>query len=180
MFLVLSCVRYKRADYLVPAYPGAALFVACFLRRWRPDLPLKLAPAVIVLSAMAWWGRVEFVVPRDEGRLEQRSFARRVREEAPSPRPVLLFQTEAHALAFHLGKPVRTVVHWHELQTILASGPHHVVMPVPHSLVWRTALAGVELEEAARNAEGHEKPLVLFRSRAAVRKTTGAESVSSR
>src|SRR5262249_30229361 len=29
MFSVLSCVSFKRADYLLPAYPGAALFVGC-------------------------------------------------------------------------------------------------------------------------------------------------------
>src|SRR4029077_14922427 len=37
--LVLSCASFKRGDYLLPAYPGAALFLGCVFaneeRRWR-------------------------------------------------------------------------------------------------------------------------------------------------
>src|SRR5262249_49575453 len=29
MVVVLSCARFKRADYLLPAFPGAALFIGC-------------------------------------------------------------------------------------------------------------------------------------------------------
>ena len=39
VMLVLSCARFKRADYLLPAYPGAALFLGSIFaneeRRWR-------------------------------------------------------------------------------------------------------------------------------------------------
>jgi 4-amino-4-deoxy-L-arabinose transferase-like glycosyltransferase len=34
MLAVLSCARFKRADYLLPAYPGAALFLGCMFVRW--------------------------------------------------------------------------------------------------------------------------------------------------
>jgi hypothetical protein len=34
MLLVLSCARFKRADYLLPAYPGLALFLGCMGERW--------------------------------------------------------------------------------------------------------------------------------------------------
>jgi hypothetical protein len=174
MLFVLSCSRYKRADYLVPAYPGAALFLSCVLVRWRPAGLPRLAPAVVLLSGLAWWVRVEFVMPRYEARLEQQTFARRIREEAPSPQPVLLFQTEAHALAFHLGKPVRTVIHWHELQAILSEQTCHVVIPAPQANAWREQLPGIELVEVARNGDEHEKPMVLFRSRLDSRTTTTA------
>lgn len=32
--LLLSCFRFKRADYLLPAYPGAALFLGCVVEQW--------------------------------------------------------------------------------------------------------------------------------------------------
>jgi hypothetical protein len=172
MLLVLSCSRYKRADYLVPAYPGAALFLGCVLVRLRPMVVPRLAPGVVCLSGLVWWGRVEFVMPGYEPRLEQRTFARRIREEAPTPQPVLLFQTEAHALAFHLGRPVRTVIHWHELQACLDNSSQYVVMPARQAEEWRGYLRDTELVEVGRNIAGHEKPMVLFRSRPDVRTTT--------
>src|SRR5207248_623155 len=41
--LVLSCAAFKRGDYLLPAYPGAALFLGSIFsneeRRWRDARP---------------------------------------------------------------------------------------------------------------------------------------------
>ncbi len=34
VFALLSCARFKRADYLVPAYPGAALFLGAVFSAW--------------------------------------------------------------------------------------------------------------------------------------------------
>jgi 4-amino-4-deoxy-L-arabinose transferase-like glycosyltransferase len=34
MFLILSCVQFKRSDYLLPAYPGLALFLGSVGERW--------------------------------------------------------------------------------------------------------------------------------------------------
>jgi hypothetical protein len=190
MFVVLSCARYKRADYLVPAYPGAALFLGCTLCRWcrhapkerrqgdketrgqeeRFCPPISLSPCLLVslspcllVSAFGWWVRVEFTLPAAEPGREHRSFARVVRRHVPTPRPILLFRTEAHALAFHVGAPVRVLRHWDELDRC-AEG--HVVMPVAIAAAWRKSLQRVTLEEVARNTDGvtgHEKPLVLFR-----------------
>ncbi len=176
MLVVLSCARYKRADYLVPAYPGAALFLGCTLCRWyrhQSEAPARRSPrwrfglVSIVLaggiSAVGWWVRVEITLPASEATREHHSFARVVRHHVPAPRPILLFRTEAHALAFHVGAPVRMLRHWDELDRC-ADG--HVVMPVATAAAWRQSLRSVCLEEVARNtdrAAGHEKPLVLFR-----------------
>jgi 4-amino-4-deoxy-L-arabinose transferase-like glycosyltransferase len=185
MFVVLSCARYKRADYLVPAYPGAALFLGCVLVRWWEERRerycevsrTRLVVAAMILTGLAWWVRVEFVLPRGEHRLEQASFARAVREEAPRPAPVVLFRTEAHALAFHLGKPVRTVVEWQELQRAAAARPIHVVMPVPEANQWRQHLAGMEGQQLARSAPDHEKPMVLLRLSAGGSQHSAGKSV---
>ncbi len=182
MAAVLSCARYKRADYLVPAYPGLALFLGCTLLRWYREyiqkgpfksfyLPVSLSRCLLVLvlvgSALGWWVRVAWVLPRYEARREHRSFAGVVRGHAPPPDPVYLFQTEAHALSFHLGRPVEVLLHWEQLDAL--PGPHHVVMPTAAAEQWRQHLRRARLEEVARNGDGagsHEKPLVLFRLQA--------------
>ena len=34
LILLLSLLEYKRSDYLLPAYPGAALMLGCVAERW--------------------------------------------------------------------------------------------------------------------------------------------------
>ena len=34
VLVILSAAKFKRADYLAPAYPGAAIFLACLCERW--------------------------------------------------------------------------------------------------------------------------------------------------
>ncbi len=185
MTFVLSCARYKRADYLAPAYPGAALFIGCAIIRWwgaslsRQGSRVAVL-AVLVVSGLTWWIRVEFVLPQSEWQLEQHSFAAIVRKHAPAPEPVLLFRTEAHALAFHLGKPLLVLRHWEELDA-LGESPAHVVMTAQQAAGWREHLRCIELEELARQPAKHEKPLVLYRVRSDVRTTRqDASSVLSR
>src|SRR5262249_45875083 len=43
VLVVLSCARFTRADSLLPAYPGAAPFLACALLRPNPPGPPSLA-----------------------------------------------------------------------------------------------------------------------------------------
>ena len=43
VLLVLSCSRFKRADYLLPAYPGAAVFLGCVGQHWLRELPRQEA-----------------------------------------------------------------------------------------------------------------------------------------
>src|SRR5438552_2897804 len=45
VFVFLSCMRFKRADYLLPAYPGAALLLGCILERAWPALRRAPLPA---------------------------------------------------------------------------------------------------------------------------------------
>jgi hypothetical protein len=128
----------------------------------------------MVVSALAWWIRVELVLPRSEPQLEQRSFARLIREYVPAPAPVFLFQTEAHALAFHLGIPIRIILNWEDLDRLSEGLPAHAVLPAVQAQEWRRHLRRVRLEEVARNAPGHEKPLVLYRALPALRTTSNA------
>jgi 4-amino-4-deoxy-L-arabinose transferase-like glycosyltransferase len=180
VLLVLSCARFKRADYLLPAYPGAALFLACVLARWREACSGQawLRHGIVAGTAalaggmvVGWWDQVERVLPGQEGYRDYRAFAAAVREQAPAPQQVLFFRTEAHALAFHVGRPLAILVEWQELRRQLTGpGPRYVVMPPGCAAECATQLPGVRLVEVLRNTDlsggHHERPLVLLRTAA--------------
>jgi 4-amino-4-deoxy-L-arabinose transferase-like glycosyltransferase len=182
VLLVLSCARFKRADYLLPAYPGAALFLGCVWsdeaarRRGLPRLgtALALLPAGIAVGMVLFWGvRVGWTLPAREPFRDYRAFAAEVRRRAPAPQPVYFFRTEAHALALHLGRPLAVLVQWEQLRgRLLRPGTHHVVLPPDCAAEAAGALPGVRLEEVLRNTDlsggAHERPLVLLRARPAV------------
>jgi len=173
-------MRFKRSDYLLPAYPGAAIFLGCVAERWYKVFArlvktqlvfLRLGFGLIVFgSVIGWWVNVGWVIPKKEPTLEYRAFAARIRDVAPAPSRVCVFWTEAHTLVFHLGRPIELFVEWEKLDA-LAGRPEstYVVMPANVAKEWRQHLKSGWLEEVARNspADGppHEKPLVLMRTR---------------
>ena len=62
MVAVLSAARFKRADYLLPAFPGAAIALGCAAERWltaranpRSATRAKWAFGVLVACALAVW-----------------------------------------------------------------------------------------------------------------------------
>src|SRR5262249_19365801 len=82
VLLVLSCSRFKRADYLLPAYPGAAIFLGCVGQRllgesalkWRRIAAVAFAALVGVMVAF-WLFRVEWQLPARESYRDYRAFA---------------------------------------------------------------------------------------------------------
>jgi 4-amino-4-deoxy-L-arabinose transferase-like glycosyltransferase len=175
VLLVLSCARFKRADYLLPAYPGAALFLGCTLARWARAgaWGARAVPAGVLLVVAGvvagWWRQVAWVLPAHEAFRDYRAFAAEVRRHAPAPAGVVFFRTEAHALAFRVGRPLAVLVEWRDLQQrLLAPGPHYLVVPARCVAECRRHLRGVRLEEVLRNTDlsggAHERPLVLLRS----------------
>ncbi len=129
---LLSLARFKRADYLLPAYPGAALCVGCFGERLylRLSASRRTLTAVllflIALGCIAGWTYFhEWVEPKQQAVREQERFARHIRSLAPQPSEVILFRVESHLLAFHLGRPVSTLVEWSELNETLAKPGAH-------------------------------------------------------
>jgi hypothetical protein len=74
------------------------------------------------------WGYEQFISPKMEAVREQRSFAEAIRILAPNPQEILLFRVESHLLAYHLGRPINTLVEWGELQERLQKpGAHYFV-----------------------------------------------------
>jgi hypothetical protein len=171
---VLSCARFKRADYLLPAYPGMALFIGCVGERLWQLAPRRSAPVVlgVVVTVVVgvWAYLIHVALPNREAEREHAAFARVIREHAPAPQVVLFFRAEAHALAFHLGRPVNTFLEWENLDVWAGRpGPHYLVMPPECAAEWKQHVHAGELEEVCRNTDlaggRHEKPLVLMRTR---------------
>jgi 4-amino-4-deoxy-L-arabinose transferase-like glycosyltransferase len=138
MVAVLSAAQFKRADYLLPAFPGAMIALGCAAQRWlaararqRSVARAKWLFGALVAGGLAVWPVMWFVFePAEAAKQEKRPFAAAIRARAPKPQTVLLFRTESHLLAYHLGPPLHTLVEWGELKDILATpGPHVVVMP---------------------------------------------------
>jgi hypothetical protein len=173
--LVLSCAQFKRADYLLPAYPGLALFLGCCAERaWqfitaRQRRFATSGFAVILAGIAAFWLYMLYVeIPKNEPFHEQRSFAEEIRRVAPPPRTVLLFRVEAHALTFHLGRPVNTFLEWENLDIWAGRpGPNYIVMSPESAAEWPQHVHSGILDEVCRNTVNgpHEKPLVLMRTR---------------
>jgi 4-amino-4-deoxy-L-arabinose transferase-like glycosyltransferase len=175
VFFVLSCASFKRGDYLLPAYPGAALFLGCVatraaerLRRgWVFD---RLVPAVCAGAMVLFWAvRVGWTLPAQEPFRDYRPLAAVVRRVAPAPEEVVFFRTEAHALAFRVGRPLAVLVEWSDLEARLGRpGPHHVVTPPETAAECRGRLPGLGWEEVAGTVAlaggAHERPLLLLRA----------------
>jgi 4-amino-4-deoxy-L-arabinose transferase-like glycosyltransferase len=175
MLIVLSCVAFKRSDYLLPAYPGAALLLGCAgeqllltsanSRRWAIGIATVSATCVV-----GWTVYLEAIMPKKDLQWEYRRFAAEVRRCAPAPTPVSFFRTETHALAFHVGRPLVIFVEWDELKAqTTRPEPRYVVMPLArfaeceqHALAGRfeTLLTSTDLPGCK-----HNKPLVLLRTR---------------
>jgi len=176
VMLVLSCSRFKRADYLLPAYPGAAMFLGCIGQHWLSALaPKQRRRAVAGFAGLVgimvgiWLVRVEWQLPARESYRDYRAFAMRIRQFAPPSTEIVLFRTESHPLAFHLGRPLAIVVQWAELNARLRQpGTHYFVTPPQYAEESTRYLPGLHLERVLSNTDlsggEHEHPLVLLRA----------------
>ncbi len=176
IFVVLSCSRFKRADYLLPAYPGMAVFLGCAGSDWVRRLSCEgrrraISAFVwsICITVGIWLFRVEWQLPASEPYRDYRAFAARVRQFAPQPDEVVFFRTEAHPLAFRVGRPLAIVVEWEDLDARLRRpGAHYFVTPSNVVEECRQRLRHLRFERVADNESlsggKHERPLALLRS----------------
>src|SRR5262249_19564427 len=119
MVALLSCARFKRSDYLLPAYPGLALFLGCAAESWLRERSaaarrwaVRGFAATLAACGLAWLAFWQFVLPGQDAANRQAEFAARVRASLPPGQVVLFFRAESHALAFHLGRPLNTFLEW--------------------------------------------------------------------
>jgi 4-amino-4-deoxy-L-arabinose transferase-like glycosyltransferase len=165
---LLSAAKFKRADYLLPAYPGAALFLGALLERMlrgRPRLAAWGACGALGLACAAWWGYQGHYVWGDVGFRDYRPLAKVIRESGGSP---VYFRAEAHALMYRVGQPARVALEWRELRESLRDSPSLIVLPPALYELAVSELAGWDLEKLGGTAElaggRHERPLLLIRA----------------
>lgn len=167
MFAALSCLRFKRADYLLPAFPGLALFLGTVAERWwtaaRPRWALPVFAAVL-LGTVAFWG---IYVNAEEERWPYRAAAAKIRAYAGPETPVIFFRAEVHPLAFHLRRPMGTILEWENLE-IWANEPRPVVFVMPRACAraWAENLWCGQLEEVFALSDlleaEHDRDLVVM------------------
>ncbi len=138
MVVVLSTAKFKRADYLLPAYPFAAIALGCAAEAWLTSRTqartVRLAQwafgGIVAAMCITWLLMAIVMEPAEQAREEKRRFAEMIRSHAPAPAPILQFRMESHLLSYHLGQPVQTCIEWGELNDFLVvPGPRFVVMP---------------------------------------------------
>ncbi len=177
MFALLSLAKFKRSDYLLPLYPGAAIALGCAAESWLATRTMpctvrrvKRAFALVLGLVVIGWPVMIFAIePAAQAGEEKRAFATEIRTHAPQPHTILFFRTESHLLAFHLGRPLYTFVEWKELNDLLAEpGLHFVVMPAEYvypaqEIVTSRRLAVVARLDDFTKARPH-RPLVFLRT----------------
>jgi hypothetical protein len=126
--------------------------------------------ALLVCGCLAgWWYFHQYEEPKMEAARTQQAFAVHIREQATAPQTILMFRVESHLLAYHLGRPIHTLVEWGELNQLLA-------MPGPHYFVTRAefvdecfdhirtrSIRVIARSEDFSHAKPH-RPLVLMRT----------------
>ena len=172
--LLLSLARFKRADYLLPAYPGAAIWLGCVGERLLKSVrqrQLMFGIGGSLATVLAGWAVfLQLIVPRWDAAHGERQFAAAIRGLAPRPELVLLFRVENHLLSWHLGRPLNTFLEWENLDVWAGrSGTHFVLMPAECADEWRQYITSGVLDELLRYTDrtDRNKPrdLVLMRTR---------------
>ena len=175
MLVLLSCSKFKRVDYLLPALPGLAIYLGCgaeslysamsSTRQWMMRWVFLL---VLMGCVVGWWGHDRWITPKEAARLDPTPFAKLIREQVPAPEPILLFRVESHLLAFELGHPVLSLVEWHHLNQWLQSpGEHSFVLPLEfveecQRNVWTRGIVEVARSESV--CPKLHRPIVLMRT----------------
>lgn len=173
MLALLSLAAFKRADYLAPLYPWAALLAALPLerawQRWAGPVALpralRASLATLLLIALGQVIYTHTALARVEPRREQQTFARTIQGHALPEEPIAQFQTECHLLAFHLGPGREILLQWPDLeQRVRQARSLLVAMPPGSANELAAQLPGMRGERLGDNGR-HDRPLVLFRLR---------------
>jgi 4-amino-4-deoxy-L-arabinose transferase-like glycosyltransferase len=171
--LFLSCMRFKRADYLLPAYPGLAIFLGVCAERQLASLNdasvsrvSRAFVAMLMVNACGWMIYNGWLAADPEK--PYRTMAAEIRTQ--TNRPVIFFRAESHVLHFHVGQPLDTILEWENL-AIWAKEPFPVyfVMPEDCARDWPQHLPADTLEVVLRSTDyargKRDRPLVVLRSR---------------
>jgi hypothetical protein len=148
---LLSLSRFKRADYLLPAYPWAAIAVGCAAERLPRRVVRLAAASLLTVSLLGGAAYKLWLLPRADALAEKRTPAAAIRATAGTDGSVIFFRVEDHALALHVGKPLMSVRGWENLDIrIRRLDPGYIVMPLDAADAWPGELHGGRLREVYR------------------------------
>jgi 4-amino-4-deoxy-L-arabinose transferase-like glycosyltransferase len=145
---LLSLSRFKRADYLLPAYPAVAILIGCWAER-HGRLRLTAGVAAAGLAGCLLWRLVG--LPAQDARAEQASVAAAIRRHVPVGSQIVFFRVEDHLLAHHLGPPIATVREWENLEVWVSRlTPGWIVLPTSELEASRDRIRNGALIEVER------------------------------
>jgi 4-amino-4-deoxy-L-arabinose transferase-like glycosyltransferase len=170
MALFLSCMSFKRADYLLPAYPGVAIFLGIIMERWLGRCLQMSFVAVLAIYVIGWQVYNIALLPAEEKAWPYRAMAQEIRQL--TDRPIIFFRAESHLLMHHVGQPVDTILEWENLQWWTARPfPVYVVMPEVCAHEWPQHLPPGTLQEVLRTSDyvhgKRDRPMIVLRTRPA-------------
>lgn len=174
MMIILSASRFKRADYLLPAYPALAIVVGCWAERWYTSVSLRKQDiaryafhGILFVMPFAWFAFDRTVTTKEQASKDPGEFANLVRETAPAPTEVILCRVENHLLAYQLGRPVRTLTEWGDLIARWREVPSAVVVVRQDESASLREIVPFPVEIVADDRAGtpsnRHRPMVLFR-----------------
>lgn len=168
MLVFLSCMRFKRADYLLPAYPGLAIFLGESGERYATAILQKCFFALLAIYLIGFQAYGIAFLPAEEKAWPYRAMAEEIRTQTQGP--VIFFRAETHLLMHHVGPPVDTILEWENLAWWADRPfPVYVVMPEKCAEDWPAHLRGGALEPVLRTRDyvhgRRDRPMVVLRSR---------------
>jgi 4-amino-4-deoxy-L-arabinose transferase-like glycosyltransferase len=144
--LFLSCMSFKRADYLLPAYPGMAIFLGVCAERWwrcrkgesetkdeggrmkdEPESRQSFSSFILHPSSLIVAGLAGLLVYVAGWQIYQSWFlppeekywpGRAMAEKIrhQTDGPVIFFRAESHLFTYYVGRPVDTILEWENLE----------------------------------------------------------------
>jgi 4-amino-4-deoxy-L-arabinose transferase-like glycosyltransferase len=172
--LFLSCMSFKRADYLLPAYPGMAIFLGVVIDRWLDAASHTIGIVchrsffvVLAVYLIGWQVYNIAFLPAEEKAWPYQTMAAEIRSQ--TQKPVIFFRAETHLLMHHVGQPVDTILEWENLQWWTERPfPVYIVMPEKCADEWPRHLAPGTLHEALRTSDyvhgRRDRPMIVLRT----------------
>lgn len=174
----LSLSSFKRADYLLPAYPSAAILIGTYLnilfkgnfegqKKWSITGPLTLGIMTTFL-VFAWLLYLD--IPSKESTRMAKVWAQQTGKLIGDSESIIFFAEEAHSLAFHLNRPHEVIGSPEELSCFLKPDSPIWVFTNPNVIdLWPSGPPGTAWEVVSSNIDPHDgrnphKPLVLLKA----------------
>jgi 4-amino-4-deoxy-L-arabinose transferase-like glycosyltransferase len=164
ILMFLSFMSFKRADYLLPAYPGMAMFLGACLDERPRTTAFVASLAAILLVYLGGWMTYTHAFANAES--PYRAMAEEIRRQTHGP--IVFFRAESHVLAYHLGRPVPTILEWENLDVwAKKSRVVYFVMSEDHAIDWQQHVASDSSRIVVRSSHFGvcERPLVVLRNR---------------